>query len=292
MQVLDSAGLIPTSARSLPKIALYQPGNVAEALDALSRAGNPVVLSGGTDLVACFNEGLRPGELIDLAHVAELRTVTTDARNLRIGAAVTHGAGCSHPLVRERAPGFAKAWSRISNPRIRLRATLGGNLMAMRPRYEGSLLLAAGGAQLEFATTGGSLTLTPADLWAGRVPARSLLTAITLDTESLAWYAYERSMRPLITLASCLRRRALGGDSWVLRCAIGTEYLRPAVLELAWPGTGLAHVARAAKDIAQQAFAQLPKDFYDPVATRAYCVAAGSVLLARQLAGLTGAAHV
>lgn len=282
MQLLSSAGLVPTSARSLPRLKLYEPRSVAEALDALGRAGNPVLLSGGTDLVARFNEGLSPGELINLAHVAELRTINADAHSLRIGAAVTHGAGCSHPMVRERAPGFAHAWSRISNPRIRCRATLGGNLMALRPRYEGSLLLSAAGAQLEFATAAGTLNLTPADLWAGRIPARSLLTAITMDTNGLAWYAYERSMRPLITLAVCLRRRP---QDWLLRCAVGTEYLRPAVLELAWPGTEFEHVALAAKDIAQQAFAQLPNTFFDPVATHAYCVAAGSVLLARQLAG-------
>ena len=285
MQLLSSAGLVPTSARSLPRLKLYEPRSVAETLDALGRAGNPVLLSGGTDLVARFNEGLSPGELINLAQVAELRTVCVDACHLRIGAAVTHGAGCSHPMVRERVPGFAHAWSRISNPRIRFRATLGGNLMALRPRYEGSLLLTAAGAQLEFATASGTLNLAPADLWAGRIPARSLLTAITIDTDGLAWYAYERSMRPLITLAACLRRPAAGGAGWHLRCAVGTEYLRPAVLDLALPGTELRDVAQAAKDIAQQAFAQLPMDFFDPVATRAYCMAAGSVLLARQLAG-------
>ncbi len=286
MQLVSSAGLIPTSARSLPKLKLYEPRTVAEALDALGRAANPVLLSGGTDLVARFNEGLSPGELINLAHVAELRTVSADARYLRIGAAVTHGAGCSHPTVREGAPGFAHAWSRISNPRIRFRATLGGNLMALRPRYEGALLLSAIGAELEFASTAGASKLAAADLWAGRIPPRSLLTAITIDTGGLAWYAYERSMRPLITLAACLRRPVDGGGAgWRLRCAVGTEYLHPALLELNLPGTELREIASAAKDIADQAFTQLPSDFFDPVATRAYCVAAGSVLLARQLAG-------
>lgn len=285
MQLVSSAGLIPTSARSLPRLKLYEPRSVAEALDALGRADNPVLLSGGTDLVARFNEGLIPNELINLAHVAELRSVSADARGLRIGATVTHGAGCSHPLMRERLPGFAHAWSRISNPRIRFRATLGGNLMALRPRYEGALLLSAAGAELEFATAAGHLKVTPADLWAGHAPARSLLTTITMDTGGLAWYAYERSMRPLITLAACLRRHDGGGGGWLLRCAVGTEYLRPVVLELSLPGTELRDVARAAKDIAGQAFAQLPTEFFDPVVTRAYCMAAGSVLLARQLAG-------
>jgi carbon-monoxide dehydrogenase medium subunit len=286
MQLVSSAGLVPTSARSLPKLRLFQPRSVAETLAALGQAEKPVLLSGGTDLVARFNEGLDPAEIVSLAQVAELRSVTAHERGLRIGAAVTHDAGCNDPAVRARAPGFAHAWSRIANPRVRFTATLGGNLMALRPRYEGSLLLMAARARLEIASAAGLAEITPADLWAGRAPARSLLTTIVLDTADLAWYAYERSMRPLITLAGSLHYRA---DGLELVCAVGTEYLRPVLLELPLPGATLGDVVRSARDVADRAFAQLPAAFADPVVTHAYCTAAGTTLLARQLAGI---AHV
>jgi carbon-monoxide dehydrogenase medium subunit len=282
MQLVTTAGLVPTSARSLGATRLYVPKSLAEALDALREADNPVLLAGGTDLVAAFNEGLAPGELVNLSQLQELRTIRATPGGISIGATVTHHAGCTDPLVRERAAGFAQGWSRISNPRIRFTATLGGNLMARRVRYEGSILLTAAHARLEFATANGPLQLAPADVWDGRVPARALLVAIGIDTADLLWYAYERSMRPLITLAACLRRNASGVT---LTCAVATECLRPAQLEVNLPARDLVAVATSAREIASDAFAQLPSTFADPVVTHSYAKAAGSALLARQLAG-------
>jgi carbon-monoxide dehydrogenase medium subunit len=282
MQLVTSAGLVPTSARSLGATRLYAPRSVADALDALREAVNPAVLAGGTDLVAAFNEGLAPAELVNLSQVRELQAIRATPAGISIGATVTHHAGCSDRLVHERASGFAQAWSRISNPRIRFTATLGGNLMARRVRYEGSILLTAARARLQFSTVSGPSELLPTDIWEGRVPARALLLSICIDTADLLWYSYERSMRPLITLAACLRKNASGVT---LTCAVATEYLRPVQLELNLAGNDVAAVANSARAIARDAFAQLPSTFADPVVTHSYAMAAGSALLARQLAG-------
>ena len=283
MELVASAGLVPGSARSLPRLKLIQPRSVAEALAALADAEAPALLAGGTDLVAQFNEGLRPAELVDLSKVAELCHVHCAGRQLHIGACVTHGAGSSHAQVTELAPGFAQGWAQIANPRIRFTATLGGNLMARRARYEASVLLAAAKGRLEFATLGGPVQLTPQDLWAGHAPGRALLATIHIDTANLLHYVYERSMRPLLTLAAALRRRA---DGLALTCAVATEYLPPALLELALPGRDPGAFARDARAIAQALFAQLPANFNDPVVTHAYAQTAGAVLLARRLAGV------
>ena len=285
MQLVFAAGLVASSAKSLAPFKLYQPGSVAEALAALATVENPVLLAGGTDLVACFNEGLNPLAIVDLARVEELRSIEADSHLLDIGAGVTHGVGCVHAAVRSRVPGFARAWERIANPRIRFRATLGGNLMARRARYEGAMLLTALGASLEFASAAGSRSLTVPDLCAGRAPPQSLLTRIRIETTDLLWYGYERSMRPLITLATGLYRNA---GAMRLRCAVATEYLHPVVLELALPAADLAQVAAVARTTAHEAFKQLPASFADPVVTHSYAVAAGTALLSRQLAG---AAH-
>jgi aerobic carbon-monoxide dehydrogenase medium subunit len=279
MEFVASAGLIPTSARSLPRLKLAQPSTVSETLAALASAQAPTLLAGGTDLVAQFNDGLRPSELIDLSKVVELRQVQAEASLLRIGAGVTHGAGSANAVVIESAPGFAQAWARIANPRIRFTATIGGNLMARRVRYEGSLLLTAAKARLEFATPSGLVQLTPPDLWAGNALNRSLLTAIAIDTADLVSYCYERSMRPLMTLALGIRRTKAG---LLLSCAVATEYLQPVLLELALTGSG--PLARNAKAIARDVFEQLPATFADAVLTNAYARSGGAVLLARQLA--------
>ena len=283
MQLVATAGLVPTSARCLLPLKLYQPRSVSEVLEALAAAEHPVIFAGGTDLVAAFNEGLQPRELVSLAHVAELHTLEADAQGVHIGAMVTHHAGCTNEALLRRAPGFAQAWSRITNPRIRFTGTLAGNLMARRVRYEGSVLLSAARASLVFVTTDGTLRLSPRDLWAGAVPQRALLTQIELPTADLVAYFYERSMRPLITLAAGLRRSA---DGLRLTCAVATEYLRPVLLEVRLPGADLARVARDARALAAEAFVQLPDTFFDPVVTRSYARAAGAALLARRLEGV------
>ena len=280
MQLVASAGLVPTSARSLPRLALLQPHDVAEAVAVLAEAEDPIVLAGGTDLVARFNEGLQPRELVDLSRLAELRSIEFASGALRIGAGVAHGVGSTHAAVVERAPGFARAWARIANPRIRFRATLGGNVMARRVRYECSLLLTALQAQLEFATPAGRSAMSPQDVWAGRVPARSLLTAASIETSGLVFFRYERSLRPLMTLAVALRQTDAG---LLLSCAVASEFLQPVLIDQPLPGMRPDQIARNAKAIARDLFARLPAGFADPVLSNPYARTAGAVLLARQL---------
>ncbi len=282
MQTLASAGLLPTSARTLAPFKLHRPQTLAQALAALYDGERPVLLAGGTDLVAAFNEGLQPCELICLAGVPELHRVEGFEQGLRIGAAVNHAQGSTHDLLVEQAPGLAQAWARIANPRIRFTGTLGGNLMARRTRYEGSAMLACAGVQLEFATHHGALELPVLALWQG-LPARALLLALRLETASLRGYFHDRSLRPLLSLAGALRQRTNGLH---LCCAVATEYLAPVLLELDLPGMSVHAVAANAGALAQDALAQLPASFADPSLTPAYARAAGSVLLARQLRAL------
>lgn len=265
---------------------LYQPTSRREAIDCLASCEKPVVLAGGTDLVAQFNEGLSPAELVDISKLGALLEVRQAGGSLHIGALVTHHAGAGHSLVRAALPGFAVAWSRIANPRIRFRATLGGNLMARRARYEGGLLLLALEARIGYAAPGGASEVTDSNaLWREDFPRRALLEGVEIDAGALVAFHYERSLRPLMTQALALWRHP-GGLR--LGFAIGTEYLRPVRLSLMLPGIGLRQVAGSSRAIARDTLAQLPESFGDHVVTPAYARRAGAALLARQLEGLHG----
>ena len=289
MQAIASAGLVPVSASSLPSFALLRPASVADAVAALQDHERAVPMAGGSDLVAAFNEGLAPGLLIDLARIDTLRCIEHRGGELRIGATVTHASGCADALVLRHAPGLAAAWRRIANPRIRFTGTLGGNLMALRRRYEGSVLISALGAALEFATPDGVARFMPADLWRGAMPAHALLQAIVVPSESLLWYGYERSMRPLMTIAAAVRQ---GADGLHLRCAVATEYLEPLVLERTLPVRRLTDLRAVARAEATALMAEIPDSFADPVLNARYARAAGAPLLARQLVvAANGAAH-
>lgn len=283
MQPLPSAGLLPTSARSLVPMRLWQPASVAAALDCLAHCEGPVLLAGGTDLVAQYNEGLMPRSLVDISRVDALRLLYQRDGVLHIGALMTHHAGSGDALVRALVPGFARAWSRIANPRIRFRATLGGNLMARRTRYEGALLLQALQAQLQFASAAGAEQVGVDALWHGALPERSLLTSIAVDTSPLLAFDYERSLRPLMTQALAVWRQPQGLR---LTLTLATENLAPVSLALTVPGLALPQLAPRAGPIARELLAGLPASFADVQVTSDYARRAGAALLARQLESL------
>lgn len=275
--------MLPTSARSLPPMRLWRPASVADALACLAQCEEPVLMAGGTDLVAQYNEGLMPRSLIDISGIAALRQLHQRDGVLQIGALVTHHDGAGAALVQKQAPGFARAWSRIANPRIRFRATLGGNLMARRTRYEGAVLLQALQARLHFATAAGVEQRRVAELWHGSLPQGALLTAIELDTSDLLAFDYERSLRPLMTQALALRRQP---DGLHLQLTLATEHLAPVDLSLALPGLEPSQLAPRAAAIARDLFDGLPASFADVQVTHDYARRAGAALLARQLEAL------
>jgi carbon-monoxide dehydrogenase medium subunit len=230
---------------------------VAEAVAALAEPGAAAV-AGGTDLCAGFNAGKTPALLVCLAGVSALRGIAVSATEIRIGAMTTHAEGSRHPGLAAALPGFSAAWGKLANPRVRHRATIGGNIMARHTRYEMSLLLTALGARLEF-TDG---TRGPAEAWDD---APGLLTQVVIPRLPGQRFLYMRGLRPQLTLA--LHRHEGGGAA-----AIATEWLRPQPISLA--DTGLE---------------ALPENFTDHVISHWYARRAGATLLARGLEALDAA---
>lgn len=72
--------------------AYHAPGSLAEALDALARAGpEGEVLAGGQSLIPVMNMRLAmPEHLVDINGVPELDHVTVDRGGVRVGAAARH----------------------------------------------------------------------------------------------------------------------------------------------------------------------------------------------------------
>jgi aerobic carbon-monoxide dehydrogenase medium subunit len=219
-----TAGFVPTSFRTLPRFCLVRARTVVDAVAALSASRAPAILAGGTDLPARFNEGFAPSDLIEISQIRELHQIQIREGVLEIGAAVTHAAGCTHADVRAAIPGFAEAWSRIANVRIRLSATLGGNVMARRPRYEGAILLAALDARLRFAASEGETEVPVTAFVADApLPRHAMLTTIVIPLRKALRFDYDRSLRPAVTQA--IASDAMGRTVVVT----ATEYALPQV---------------------------------------------------------------
>jgi carbon-monoxide dehydrogenase medium subunit len=259
LKLVPAAGFIPSSFRTLPGFRLVRAATIAEAIDALASSDRPAVLAGGTDLPARFNEGFAPSDLIDISRLPDLRTVVLAGNTLEIGATVTHWAGSTHELVRRHLPSLGHAWSRIANVRIRFSATLGGNLMARRTRYEAAILLSALQARLRLQSVEGIFEIRVEDLWTAKLPGAALLTHVVIPLRDGSRLDYARELRPIMTQAVALDG---SGDG---RVVTATEYAVPCIRPL------LASKPEGELDLA------------DPVTSAAYVRRVSEVLLARQL---------
>jgi carbon-monoxide dehydrogenase medium subunit len=109
---------------------LFQPGSLAEAAGLLTEYGDDArVLGGGTTLVILMKQrALYYPYLIDLQTIPGLREIKREPDGVRIGAMVTHRMVETSPLIRDKVPVVAEAFSRIGNVRVRQTASVGGNL--------------------------------------------------------------------------------------------------------------------------------------------------------------------
>jgi 4-hydroxybenzoyl-CoA reductase subunit beta len=114
---------------ALPEFELVRPKSLDEVIRARAHHPDSQLLGGGTDLVVNIRRGIvAPPTLIDLNHVAELRTIRAAADAIEIGAAVTLSELSAHPGVSKHYPVVAQAAGCIAGPTHRNMGTVGGNL--------------------------------------------------------------------------------------------------------------------------------------------------------------------
>jgi carbon-monoxide dehydrogenase medium subunit len=112
------------------------PGSIDECLQILARRGpDTKVVAGGTDLLPQLKNGvLKPGWVVDLSAVAELRAISDGPDGgLRIGASVTARELELDARVRARYPALAESAAMVGSVQVRNLATLGGNLCNAAP---------------------------------------------------------------------------------------------------------------------------------------------------------------
>ena len=109
---------------------LFQPGSLAEAAGLLTEYGDDArVIGGGTTLVILMKQrALYYPYLIDLQTIPGLREIKREPDGVRIGTLVTHRMVETSPLIREKVPVIAEAFSHVGNVRVRQTASVGGNL--------------------------------------------------------------------------------------------------------------------------------------------------------------------
>lgn len=102
---------------------------VKAAIDAILKNPNSSFIAGGTNLVDLMKKGVTtPQRIIDINELP-LKTVTSNAEGLQIGALVVNSDLSENEMVNQNYPLLAMALKAGASPQLRNMATVGGNMM-------------------------------------------------------------------------------------------------------------------------------------------------------------------
>jgi CO/xanthine dehydrogenase FAD-binding subunit len=148
-------------------VDFLQPTSWQEALELRAERPDAVPIAGGTDVMVDINfDRRRPGALLDLGRVGELREFGLDDGTVRLGAGVPYARIVSDLAV--PLPGLAMASRTIGSPQIRVRGTVGGNLGSASPAGDAHPPLLAAGAVVEVASAArGARQIPAAEFYTG-----------------------------------------------------------------------------------------------------------------------------
>ena len=103
-------------------------------------------LSGGLTLLPALKTRLSsPSEVVDLAHISELRGVKVANGTVTIGAITTHAEVATDPALKGAVPAISYLAGHIGDPHVRNKGTIGGSIANNDPAadYPSALLALA-----------------------------------------------------------------------------------------------------------------------------------------------------
>jgi carbon-monoxide dehydrogenase medium subunit len=173
----------------LREVEYARPATVEEAISLLSEHDGARALAGGQTLVNVMKaRAASPDVLVDLADLAELRTISfsADQSALEIGAMVTNTQIIGSDEVEVARPILAEVAATIADVQIRNRGTVGGNVCVNDPTNHYPPLLSALGASFTIRGAGGERVVSAEDFFLGvyatAVGEGDLLTRISVPT--------------------------------------------------------------------------------------------------------------
>jgi CO/xanthine dehydrogenase FAD-binding subunit len=170
--------------RTVRFVEVLTPRTLDDALRLKSEHPDAWPIQGGTDLMVALNfDRGRPGTMLNLNEVAELRGWSRENGSLRLGAGLTYSE-LEHGELRDVLPALAEAARTVGSPQIRNRGTIGGNLGTASPAGDALPPLLIEGAEVECASLRGSRRLPLADFVTGvkrtALEPDELITAVRL----------------------------------------------------------------------------------------------------------------
>ena len=217
------------SRHRIHRFSLHRPRTAAEAV-AMHAASQGVAayMSGGIDLIAAMKAGSKIDDVVHLDRLANCAVILKSDDDIVIGAGVTHDELARSELVRCVYPDLCEAWAALANYRVRIKGTVGGNIMARNVSYDFLLAAIASGARIDLIDRQASLRSLPA-LAAASIEPGALVTAIRLPAQGCQALGLQLDWKPTVAfaIAFCTERGVP-----VVRLAVGTGYEAAAVSAL------------------------------------------------------------
>ncbi len=182
-------------------------------------------IEGGTDLMVDLNfDRARPGALLNLNEVTELKGWRRENGTLRLGAALTY----TEALVELAAalPALAEASRTVGSPQIRNRGTIGGNLGTASPAGDALPPLLVENAAVELASVRGTRTLPLTEFLVGpkknALADHELITAVHIRPSGAAQTFMKIGPRNAMVIAVCSLALAVDRERDELRASFGS----------------------------------------------------------------------
>ena len=125
--------------------AYHAPRSVGEALSLLSQLGDDAkLLAGGHSLLPMMKMRFaQPANLIDLGKIPELKGIREEGGTIRIGAMTTENELIWSKLLQVKCPLLVEGARQISDPQVRYKGTLGGDISHGDPGNDHPALMLA-----------------------------------------------------------------------------------------------------------------------------------------------------
>jgi CO/xanthine dehydrogenase FAD-binding subunit len=208
-----------------------QPTSWADALAVRAERPDAVAIAGGTDVMVDLNfDRRRPGALLDLGRLSELREWATEDGWVRLGAGVPYARIIDD--LGAQLPGLAMAARTVGSPQIRIRGTVGGNLGSASPAGDAHPPLLAAGAVVEVASAArGARRVPAAEFYTGvkrnALAADELIAAVLVPTAAGPQQFCKVGTRNAMVIAVSAFACALHPDRRAIGTGIGSAAPTP-----------------------------------------------------------------
>src|ERR1700693_2986425 len=135
----------------------HAPKSIPDALGLLKELGDEAkLLAGGHSLLPMMKMRFaQPGHLIDLGKIAELKGIREEGGMLRIGAMTTENELIWSKLIQAKCPLLVEGARLISDPQVRYKGTIGGDISHGDPGNDHPALMLVLGASFVLKGPGG-----------------------------------------------------------------------------------------------------------------------------------------